>query len=213
MDSINLDDEQLRELINSLTPLDNNIKQNECISSIYSKTNIADIQNKIANFKQVDLKNISDKDLYEAISEVLNIKINGKEQQLIVPQFYTYPASTRFYRVRILPTDSKALDEFFKISAYWNPPENVILKPGRLNKPHESLLYTSLNPFTAISEMRIKANQFFALIVYQARQSIKMNIIGADRDIPEFSEDVNTKMKLYNNFFTGGIFENSSSRL
>ncbi|GAB7098104.1 TPA: hypothetical protein O4510_000172 [Staphylococcus aureus] len=40
---------------------------------------------------------------------------------------------------------------------FWNPPEKLVKKPGRLNKIGESLLYVSpIDPYVCINELKIK---------------------------------------------------------
>lgn len=177
-----------------LTP----VNSNEYISYIFSHITIPEIEEKIANFQKIDLDKISDKDLDMAIADVMNIEVKGQKMQIFLPQGCIYPAGTRCYRMRIVNTHD--LDQFSNIGAYWNPPKDCISKSGRLNKVHESLLYTSLNYATTFSELKIQSNQTFALIVYEALEPIKMNIIGADKYISELSENDNRKYQLYNKF-------------
>lgn len=191
-----------RELEQAGIPFDgsflNPVNSNEYISSIFSHITIPEIEEKIANFQKIELETISDKDLDTAIADVMNIDVRGQKRQIFLPQGCIYPAGTRFYRTRIVNTQD--LDQFSSIGAYWNPPKECISKPGRLNKVHESLLYTSLNYDTTFSELKIQSNQTFALIVYEALEPIKMTIIGADKDISELSENVNRKYQLFNSF-------------
>lgn len=191
-----------RELEQAGIPFDdsflNPVNSNEYISYIFSHITIPEIEEKIANFQKIELETISDKDLYTAIADVMNIDVRGQKRQIFLPQGCIYPAGTRFYRTRIVNTQD--LDQFSSIGAYWNPPKECISKPGRLNKAHEALLYTSLNPATTFSELKIQSNQTFALIVYEALEPIKMNIIGAETTIPDLNEDDIRKYQLYNNF-------------
>lgn len=202
----NLTQEQINKIKEELEhagiPFDTRVlnpaNSNEYISSIFSHITIPEIEEKISKFQKIDLKNISDKDLDTAIADVMNIEVDGQKMHIFLPQGFTYPASTRFYRTRIVnPQD---LDQFSTIGAYWNPPIEYITKPGRLHKAHESLLYTSLNSATTFSELKIQSNQTFALIVYEAVKPIKMNVIGADITIPEVNENINRKYQLYNSF-------------
>lgn len=191
-----------RELEQAGIPFDsrflNPVNSKEYISSIFSHITIPEIEEKISNFHKIDIDNISDKDLDTAIADVMNIEIDGQKMQIFLPQGCSYNVGTRFYRTRIVNTQE--LEQFSTIGAYWNPPKEYITKPGRLNKAHESLLYTSLNPATTFSELKIQSNQTFALIVYEALEPIKMNIIGAETTIPDLNEDDIRKYQLYNNF-------------
>ena len=176
----------------------NLVNPKDHISFIFSHISISEIEQKISNFQKIDLNNISDKDLDTAIAEVMNIEFEGQKMQIFLPQGCSYNVGTRFYRTRIVNTQE--LEQFSTIGAYWNPPKEYITKPGRLNKAHESLLYTSLNPATTFSELKIQSNQTIALIVYEALEPIKMNIIGAETTIRDLNEDDIRKYQLYNNF-------------
>ena len=203
---MNLTPEQIQkiheELIKAGMSADMNpfITQNpsDYASLIFSRISIQEIKEKISNFQKIDLKDITDNDLNIAIQDVMNIDVDGSKMHIFYPHTNILPANKRLYRVRMVNIEN--LNQFSTIGAYWNPPAEFISKPGRLNKAHESLLYTSLNPFTTFSELKISANQSFALIVYETLESIKANVIGLNYNIPELSEDDNQKYQLYNNF-------------
>ncbi|OLS39193.1 hypothetical protein BTR25_13530 [Bacillus sp. MRMR6] len=83
----------------------------------------------------------------------------------------------------------------------WNPPANIIKAMGRLNKVNESLLYTAPgDPLVAIKEAKVKDGEFFSLIVYKARDEIKVNRIGNFERIEQLTELENLKLRLLINF-------------
>ena len=177
-----------------------NIQENiqESASLILSNISIQEIEDKISRFQKIDLKNISDEDLSSAMFDVMNIDVNGKKVHFFLPLHSVLSVGTKLYRVRTV--DLKDMAQFSSMDAYWNPPTEYIRTRGRLNKVHESLLYTSLHPETTFSELKIKACQAFVLIVYEAKQEIKLNIIGVNRDVSELNEIENRKYQLYNEF-------------
>ena len=173
---------------------------NQHLKSPFQNISIPEIKARISKFRQIDLRKISDNELGEAISEVMNIEIDGLKMHTFYPSFGNYDTGTRFYRIRPIPFNQNELDQYSQIVAYWNPPVEKVNCPGRLNKIHESLLYTSTNPHTAMVEMKIQNYQNFVLIIYETIRPIKINIIGANNDIHILSEEDNKKFQLYNNF-------------
>lgn len=187
-------------LTSNISLLTSNINVNT--PSRFSHITIPEIEEKISNFQKIDTKNISDDELGTAIFDVMNINVDGTNIHVFFPFFETLSKGKRLYRVRTLPSDDEGLKQFSYIEAYWNPPTEVIKSSGRLNKAHESLLYTSLDMNTPLSEIKIKENQPFALIVYEAAEPIKTVVIGASNDISELSEEDNKKFQKYNRFLT-----------
>ncbi|MCL2020443.1 MAG: hypothetical protein FWG70_11925 [Oscillospiraceae bacterium] len=137
-----------------------------------------DLIKKIKDFRKLDFRNISDSDLDKAIIKVL--LYNNKF--VIMTNNATYPAGTKFFRVRKLKGSIIPDENLRVLSDFWNPPADKT-PLGRLNKIGESLLYTApINPMVAIKEMNLEPNIFYAIIVYVARSDIKVNIIGGDFD-------------------------------
>lgn len=176
------------------------VNSNHHLESPFKYISVSEIKAKISKFHQLDLRNITDNELGEAISEVMNIEVDGLKMHTFYPSFVNYDTGTRFYRIRPFPLDQKEMVQFAQIGAYWNPPIEKVTHPGRLNKIHESLLYTSTNPYTAVAEMKIQDHQIFVLIIYETIRPIKATIIGASNNIPTLSEEDNIKFKFYNYF-------------
>lgn len=173
---------------------------NNHLESPFKYISVSEIKAKISKFHQIDLRNITDNKLGEAISEVMNIEVDGLKMHTFYPSFGNYDTGARFYRIRPFPLDQNEMVQFSQIGAYWNPPIEKVNYPGRLNKIHESLLYTSTNPQTAMAELKIQNHQNFVLIIYETIRPIKVTIIGASNDIPILSKEDNKKFQLYNNF-------------
>ncbi|CAL2083195.1 conserved hypothetical protein [Tenacibaculum dicentrarchi] len=167
------------------------------------KIKTVDLIKKIENFRNIDIKTISDKDLFNEISKTISVNINGLNKAILFPMITKYPVNTRFYRVRKIAKD----DVYLPLKAMtfesdaWNPPEKFITKRGRLNKVNESLLYTSpKDPSIAVEELKIEENERFCLIVYESTDEVKASMIGVWEDIPELNDDENLKMRIINNF-------------
>lgn len=173
------------------------------IHTLLSNITILDIEKKIEKFRMIDLKKISNEDLSNELMEVLSVNINGAKQSILFPRFIEYPAKTRFYRVRKISSNDTSIpcNTISKEQDVWNPPVELILRPGRLNKVHESLLYTSpISPFAAIEEMKIQEDEKFGLIVYESEFPIKAIMIGFWEDIPELTEEENLKLRIFTHF-------------
>lgn len=164
--------------------------------------NIDEIEllNKIKYFRSLNIKNM----LNEEISnEILNVLCFNKTFHYII-NIKKYLKGTNFFRIRKL-NGKKIPNSNLQIeSDFWNPPEEVIFSYGRLNKPHESLLYTSLsNPHICIDEMKIKKDEFFALIKYISKSEVKVNMIGGEYDYNTLgikSKKAVLVHEIYNNF-------------
>lgn len=136
------------------------------------------LQDKIKNFRKLDLKNMK----YEDINnEILNVLCDEDSGFSYIVNGATYQKNTEFFRVRTLNEDVR-LNQIMQTSQdFWNPPENLVRNFGRLNKIGESLLYTTPgNPLICINELKIEPGKFFVLIKYRAIKDIKVNIIGGE---------------------------------
>ncbi len=197
--------EQIQKIIEKWPELENYNFHLESfdVKFILSNITVLDIVNKIAKFRKVNLKDLSDKDLFDELTEAISININGLKQSVLFPRFAEYPAHTRFYRVRKINSEDSSFPNktISKEQDVWNPPIECVTRLGRLNKEQESLLYTTpINPYTAIEEMKILDNEKFGLIVYESKYPIKVVMIGLWEDIPELTEEENLKLRMYSDF-------------
>lgn len=143
------------------------------------KVDIHKLQEKISNFRKLDIKNISEVDLFQNIYKVL---CEGNLGFKYIPNIGKYNINKVFYRARILG-DIDDLENVMQTKQdFWSPPEKFVKNYGRLNKPGESLLYTAPNPITCVNELKIEPEQVFVLIKYKAIDKIKANIICGDYD-------------------------------
>jgi len=151
------------------------------IKELLSQIESIEIVKKIELFRKLDFRKISDKDLFNEINKTISVNVNGIEKAILLPRFATYPARTKFYRVRGLQPE----DHYIPLKAMtfesdaWNPPAQFVKTRGRLNDVNESLLYTSpINPHIAVEEMKISDEERFCLIVYESISDIKVTMIG-----------------------------------
>ncbi|MFK3992947.1 hypothetical protein [Staphylococcus capitis] len=147
------------------------------------------LQDKIKNFRKLNIKEMSNEDLN---NEILNVLCDRDRGFSYFVNLATYPKNTEFFRVRTFNKDIK-LNQIMQTSQdFWNPPKSLVRNFGRLNKIGESLLYTTPgDPLICINELKIEPDQVFVLIKYSAINDIKVNIIGGEYNY----EKLNIKSK------------------
>lgn len=173
------------------------------LRELLARITIEEIISKIEFYRKLNFKTIEDQKLFEEIANVLMIGNGIHKKAILFRRTPSYPEGTKFYRVRKLSAEDHYLplkDMSFEKDA-WNPPEECITKPGRLNKIKESLLYTSpIYPSVAVDEMKIQENERFCLIVYEAKEEVKISIIGQWVKLAELNKGENLKMRIISNF-------------
>lgn len=149
------------------------------IENILEYADINKLKEKIRVFQNIDVKTMSDKDLEKSIFEVLSIKADGDVMlSTTLSEYSLFRIGRRFYRVRKLKNMDMPNSDLKNVAAYWNPPKKYVKHYGRLNKPGESLLYTALNPYTAICETNLAAGDPFVLCIYEAIKPLRFSWIG-----------------------------------
>lgn len=161
----------------------------------------AHLHEKICTFRELDFKRMSYQEVQSAITDVITFKTPYGNVGILTPMNVIYPAGSRFYRVRSLPDDDRTLPlrTMSKVADCWEPPKDIV-RLGRLNRDNESLLYTALEAFVAVEEMKIDNNQLFSLIVYEALEPINATVIGAAPNIDGFSRDEALKVRMLQDF-------------
>lgn len=155
---------------------------------------------RIQRFKKLNIKDMNEEEIRKEINSVL------LWDNLFLYQTYNmiYPKGTIFFRIRKLNSSRLPISNFQVYSDFWEPPTTVIKKPGRLNKPGESLLYTTPgDPTVPLLETHIQEGEFYALIHYVADQEVKANLIGGEYDYSAFGIEDRTAIlvhELYNDF-------------
>lgn len=92
------------------------------------------------------------------------------------------------------------IKEFQALADVWERPSEHVNNYQRLNKPHQSVLYTSLMSSTAILETRLKEKDFFALIVYKHKSNFSYSDCSRFIYLNELSEEENMKRYILFNF-------------
>ncbi len=165
-----------------------------------TRINPITVVEKISAFRKINIRNLSDEELFHAIQNTL---LNNNIFSYLTNSG-VYSIDTPFFRVRKLDSSIVSEMHFITLSDFWEPPAECVTKMGRLNKIGESLLYTSPgNPQVAIKEMHLKENDWYALIKYVATKEVKVNIIGGIYDYVSlgFSDERAIMVhELYNSF-------------
>lgn len=160
------------------------------------------LHDKICKFRDLDFKRMSYQEVQSAITEVITFETSFGNICILTPMNAQYPTGTRFYRVRSLPEDDRNLPlrTMSTVADCWEPPENIV-RAGRLNRDNESLLYTAPSlPVVAVEEMKVKDNQLFSLIVYEAIEPINVTMIGATPNVDGLSNDEALKVRMLQDF-------------
>ena len=173
------------------------------IKDFLSKISIEDIVAKNEKFHTLNVKKLTDEELFNALMDAISFDIDdsGSKLSFMMPRSEYYPVATRFYKIRPLDKEDDAFP--FKTMSIeqdaWNAPEEKC-RLGRLNKDGESLLYTSIqSPNACVEEMEIKDGDKFCLIVYEARKDIKATLVGIWQDDQQLSREENLKMRMITN--------------
>ncbi|MBB5180493.1 hypothetical protein HNQ44_001921 [Planomicrobium koreense] len=152
---------------------------------------------KISKFRSLNIALMTPSAIRDAIYDVLTYE--GKF--IYFTNLNSYKKGTLFYRARILDSSLLPNENLLYESHFWNAPPEYIKTYGRLNKPSESLLYTTpMIPEITLMETKIPDNSNYALMVYEAMDDIKVNLIGQKYDY-EMVGIFNEKVKLINNIY------------
>jgi hypothetical protein len=138
-------------------------------SNPLNSTSTLQVLSRIEKYKNIDLKRISDKELFNLTLETIpccNVRS-------IVLQ-----KGTRLYRLRKLE-DGKA---FENVKELIYPPAKYVKVRGRFNEKKESILYASLDETTPFFEVKAEDGEEYALIEYeiQSEEGIQVTIIAMD---------------------------------
>lgn len=173
------------------------------IHEFLSIISFEEIVTKSETFHTLNVKNMTDKELFDALMNAISFDVDGSGTKLsfLIPRGVYYPVKTRFYKIRPLEKGDEEIPykTMSKEQDAWNAPESKC-NLGRLNKDGESLLYTSIqSPNACVEEMGIVDEERFCLIVYEAKKDIKATLIGIWQDDQKLSKDENLKMRMITN--------------
>lgn len=169
------------------------------IQSILSQIDPLILMQKIANFRKLNISRMSNAEIDQAILDVLCW--NGVF--VCYTNIRKYPVGTKFFRIKRLKGTAIPNERFGKYRDYWETDPKYLTTYGRLNKPGESLLYTSPDIYCSIGEVHIQEGEPFVAIQYTAKSDIKVNMIGGEFDYAQLGiQDAKVKLihEIYNSF-------------
>ncbi|EGB0188464.1 hypothetical protein H6U92_003010, partial [Listeria monocytogenes] len=104
---------------------------------------------KISKFRKLNRKKISDGQLFSEMMSLFSVD----NKVTLLPITVPFKKDYLFYRIRNLGKEY-ALNQL-KIQDFWSPPDHMIKNYGRINKPKESILYTSLSIDGCLEEISL----------------------------------------------------------
>lgn len=162
----------------------------------------SELHDKICDFRDLDFKHMSYQDVQNAISKVITFTTPTGNIGVLTSMNSSYPAGTRFYRVRTIPSNDRniPLDSMSTVADCWESPESIV-HSGRLNRDNESLLYTApQTPVVAVEELRVSDKELFSLIVYEATEQINVTMIGAIPNLEGLDKGEALKARMIQDF-------------
>lgn len=169
------------------------------IRNYLGRFSASEITDRIRVFRQLNIRAMDNEAIFQALLQVL---LGGGNTATLPSQISTYPASSRFFRIRSPQSSGSALPmDCVRVEAdAWAPPANIV-KASRLNKASEPMLYTVPGDIlVAMEEARLGDGQFGAVFVYQSKRPVKVCVIGSSFEGADLSENERFKLNLINDF-------------
>jgi len=141
----------------------------------YTNIDTAEIKRRIVNFRERAKKGLNVNDCTSEISSIFG------ESYGFPTEPKQYEANTIFYRARVIPDNDTVLPllTMRKVADAWEPPSKYVQTQGRLNAIGQSILYCCPNDFDlAIDEAQARNGNHVAVMVYRARKSISVSVLG-----------------------------------
>lgn len=169
-----------------------------------------EISDRIAAFRQIDIRSLNDFELARAILRIMAEQVGDLQRAVLVRRFHRIPAGTRLMRARL------AIDKSIPLSCAkieddaWAPKPEFVKYPGRLNAAQEPLMYVCVgDPYVALAEVRAELLRPAAVFWYQARRDIIGPVLGEPIDDGRFSSEELRKLNLFEDF----LFEEFTRRV
>lgn len=144
-------------------------------SSPLNSTPTMEILDRLEKYKKIDLKRISDKELFD---------LTLKTIPCCNVTWRNYGEKLQFFRVRKLEEN-----QYIYTKELIYPPKKYVKVRGRLNDIKESMLYVSRDQVTPFYEVKAKVGERYAMIGYEILQgeNIQATVIGLNNP---YSDDM-----------------------
>lgn len=151
--------------------------------------------------KKIEIKNIQNEILKKYEKNITAKKINGIDD-LISYLKYTFTLKEsdlhNFYRVRKFNADNlNEIIPYAKRDELIYPPEQDI---NRMNLKGEKILYTSINPMTAMAESRLEEGNCFQITKFQLKSDIPYYELGIFSEMYFNITSINYRDNFFKNF-------------
>ena len=151
---------------------------NPDVQDVLKEIDPLQLMDRITHFRKLNISRMTDQEILDAIINVLCVN----NCFCCYSNLRVYPQGTKFFRVKRFKGHTLPDPRFRIYADYWETDPKYLTQYGRLNKPHESLLYTAPDLFCAVDEVKISENEYFAAIQYTAISPVKVNMIGGEID-------------------------------
>lgn len=158
--------------------LNNTNSVSRIINREYGLISTSDLQNNIRKYRKIDLRYEKDEVILSHLRKIILVKFN---------LIYKYFSGHDLYRIRKLNSDGKKL---LTKSDLLYPSADKVKYMGRLNNPHESLLYTGLSPYCLIEEVKVNVDEHYTLIKYKVKEGETLRVMS----IGLYEEDHNRNL-------------------
>lgn len=152
-------------------------------STYFSQIDPDRVRERETEFEKLDPSTMTPEDLYSELMFVISLADSklSSTHFMLPTDSRILPRNTTLWRGRTLDADDHSLPlrGMKKTADAWEAPAEKIASAGRLNKPGESLLYTSCNNSLAVpDEIRVGDNEYFSLIKYRVVEEVRLTAIG-----------------------------------
>lgn len=159
---------------------------------------IIEIQNRIRTFERTLNSRMTENEISRGLLHMCD--------QIRIPETNVmWSSSNKFYRARKLNSSNLNRLREWKKNDFWGVPEEKVLDYGRLNRPHESVLYLSNNPLQTLKEIRFDSSKSIPVVIscFQVKKEFYSVLVGGAYRDSVSSEDRNSVaiQNLYIDFF------------
>ncbi|MFJ2427054.1 RES family NAD+ phosphorylase [Pseudomonas sp. NPDC087804] len=177
------------------------------LESVFQSYSKEEIQARLDGL-EVDLANSDDEAVYHAIKKVLLFQIEGFGVSAFTSGMRQYKKGGRLYRARKLDAITNKIEG----SDFWEAPKRFITEYGRLNKPHQQLLYASTDALTPLKEVHLQDDVPFLLTAYDIVEDLEVLEVGMKIEGMEgVAKSVREKLSVIDAFLSRHFFNTSEN--